>query len=70
MARPSMTDAVRSEFKNHGTLTNGDLYQALSETGDYEMSDSQLKHRIRGCLYTLKKEGVIEHTAKAKYRLR
>ncbi len=71
MGRSSIiSNKVKREFSKKNTLTLDELYQTLSKDTALEYVMPHLKHRIRSCLYALKKQGIIELVDKATYQLR
>ena len=58
---------VKEEFRQNGTRTLGQLYDALSENPEVSLEGTTLKHRIRSAIYGLKQSDKVKHVTKAKY---
>ena len=58
---------VKEEFRQNGTRTLGQLYDALSENPEVTLEGITLKHRIRSAIYGLKQNNKIKHVTMAKY---
>ena len=58
---------VKEEFRQNGTRTLGQLYDALSENPEVSLEGTTLKHRIRSAIYGLKQSNKVKYVTKAKY---
>ena len=58
---------VKEEFRQNGTRTLGQLYDALSGNPEVSLEGTTLKHRIRSAIYGLKQSDKVKHVTKAKY---
>ena len=58
---------VKEEFRQNGTRTLEQLYDALSENPEVSLEGTTLKHRIRSAIYGLKQSDKVKHVTKAKY---
>ena len=63
----TFAELVKEEFRQNGTRTLGQLYDALSENPEILLEGTTLKHRIRSAGYGLKQNNMIRHVIKSKY---
>jgi len=63
----TFANLVKEEFRQNGTRTLEQLYDALSENSQISLEGTTLKHRIRSAIYGLKQSNKVKHVTKAKY---
>jgi len=63
----TFANLVKEEFRQNGTRTLEQLYDALSENSQISLEGTTLKHRIRSTIYGLKQSNKVKHVTKAKY---
>ena len=66
------TKAVKEIFKENEQVTVAELYAKLvnNKTFAETLSQEEIKHSVRGSLYSLCKYGYIVRTGKGTYKLR
>ena len=63
----TFANLVKEEFRQNGTRTLEQLYDALSENSQISLEGTTLKHRIRSAIYGLKQSNKVKLVTKAKY---
>ena len=65
----SFSSIIREMFNEQNQLTLKEIFQELSKNPNIDLSESKLQHRIRSTLYSLKKNGKINHIKNSTYRI-
>lgn len=67
----TLTDMIKQLFKEQKKIHLTDLYQSLSTQPLMKqlVDNGTLQHRIRSCLYSLKKNGFINRIDKSTYQI-
>lgn len=65
----SITNRIKKEFEKKDTLTLHEIYSILSQYEEVEYISSNLKHKIRGSIHSMKKRGDLEQIDKAIYKI-
>ena len=65
--KSSITQAVRNEFSKKDMQTLNQLCVAVQTNLNLDLDKIDLNHRVRSCLYNLKKAGEIKRIADSTY---
>jgi len=68
MKEISFSEKVLNFFEDGEEITLKELYHAVSEDDDIDLSGPTLKHRVRSALYGLQKSGDVERVSDAIYK--
>lgn len=64
----SFMNLIRQLFREREQLTLNDLYGILSKNSQFELSEGVMRHRIRSCLYSMKKKNEIVRVGDSTYK--
>ena len=64
----SFMNRIRQIFRERKQLTLNDLYETLSKNSQFELSEGLIRHRIRSCVYALKKNEEIIRVGDSTYK--
>ena len=68
----SFTSLILDIFKDGHKHSLGEIYAIINKNSEIaeNMSQKKLAHRVRSCIYSLKKSGKIEQIGKAQYQIK
>ena len=66
-----ITKAIKEIFKENDQVTLAELYsKVINQDTPHTITQKEIKHRIRGALYSLCKRDYIVRTEKGTYKLK